>query len=149
NTNNIVISVIYPSIRKNLEGIDTMYFDCISKITMKLIENGFQVTLMAFCKLEGDAQAIQEIFKRIPETYSTSLDCFYYETNIHEALKQISQAHALIATRFHAMILGWLFKKPTYPIVYSDKMLTVMMENDYEGPYTKIENMDELDLTAI
>lgn len=147
--NTVVISVIYPSIRKHLVGYDDIYFQAMKDITIKCIEQGYTVKLMAFCKLEKDDIAIEEIMKLIPETYHSKLLTYRYHSNIVEALNQIKQAKAVIATRFHAMILGWVFHKPVFPIVYSNKMKTVMDDLAFKGLYSHVKHLDKLNIDNV
>lgn len=143
-TDNIVISVIYPAIRADLKHMNHTYFTFIAQVTQKLIHEGYNITLMSFCKTENDPTAIKEIFTYIPKQFYVNITQYHYYTNIDEALKQIATAKAVIATRFHAMILGWLFQKPTYPIVYSQKMQYVIEEYQFKGKYAHIKELENV-----
>jgi len=140
----VVISVIKPSFRPYLMNRDHEYYEKIKEISINYIKDGFDVVLMSFCKAEGDEEAIKEIANMIPERYEESIKVHKYYGDINSALKEISSASAVIATRFHAMILGWLYEKPTFPIAYNDKMFNVMEDVGYEGKYIGFDNLDRL-----
>ncbi|MEI3326743.1 MAG: polysaccharide pyruvyl transferase family protein [Thomasclavelia sp.] len=53
---------------------------------------------------------------------------YYTDTDLEGILNCIGSAEIVIATRFHAMILGWCMGKKTLPIVYSSKMTHVLEE---------------------
>src|SRR5699024_11469484 len=109
-SNSLVISVIKPSYRECLNGYDESYYKKIKDITIYYINKGYTVTLMAFCVKEGDKEAIDEILKLIPNNLLKHVNSFLYQYNITEALNIIASSTLIVATRFHAMILGWVYK---------------------------------------
>ncbi len=135
----IVISVIYPSIRKELQDINDAYFNTLASLAVACMNEGYNIVWMAFCKREKDDQAIEQIYKLIHPQYYSHMMSFDYETDIATALQLIAQANAVIATRFHAMILSLLYEKPTFAIIYSNKMLTVIEDNALTIPHCHIK----------
>ena len=72
-----------------------------------------------------------------------SLDCIRVV-----AIKQ--KAHkAVIATRFHAMILGFLFGKPVYPIIYDEKQSYVLQDLNFFGNSTPLEKIVDIDAKEV
>lgn len=140
---NVVISVIKPS-RKQLPNFDEIYFKKIREIIIYLCNKDYNITLMSFCKKEGDELAISEILNLLPKEYLTKVDSYYYNYNFKEALSIINKSCFVIATRFHSMILGWINKKPVYPIVYSKKMENVINDINFKGLYTVFSNLIHL-----
>ncbi|WP_339316212.1 polysaccharide pyruvyl transferase family protein [Oceanobacillus sp. FSL W7-1304] len=145
NDKNIVISVIKPSYRPYLSEYDDLYYKKIKDTSIEFIKKGYKITLMSFCKHEGDEEAIGEILKTIPQKYSHYIEPYNYRGNIEQSLDVISSSSLVIGTRFHAMILGWLFNKPVVPIVYSEKMTNVMKDVGFSGLYTDFNSIDQLD----
>lgn len=145
NKNNVVISVIKPSIRKHLVNYDQIYYKKIKDIIIHLNKKGYTTTLMSFCEKEGDEEAIEKITKLLPEKYAGKVKKHFYRYDIDSALKIIATSSFVVATRFHSMILGWLFKKPVFPIVYSGKMTNVMNDVGFNGLYVELKNIDQLD----
>lgn len=148
-TNTAVISVIKPSIRKQFINQDEIYYKKISEITICLIKKGYKITLMSFCGNEGDEEAVEEILKLLPNEYANNVEKYSYEFNIQEALQKISICDFVVATRFHSMILGWLYDKPVFPIVYSKKMTNVMEDVRFQGSYINLKNIGELNPTDV
>jgi len=142
--NNIVISVIKPS-KKNLTNIDEIYYEKIRDISVYFIDRGYTVTLMSFCEYEGDTEAVSEIIELMPDRLSDKILKHYYMLNIDDTLKVIEQASFIIATRFHAMVLGWVYNKPVFPIVYSSKMTNVMKDVGFNGLYSDLDNINNLE----
>ena len=129
----VVISVIKPSIRKSLESYDAVYYEKISDITVDLIEKGYNITLMSFCEFEGDQEAIESIMKLVPTKHSQMITKHFYKHNLEDTLNIIARSSFVIATRLHAMILGWVYNKPVFPIVYNDKMTYIMSDIGFKG----------------
>lgn len=144
NNGTIVISVIYPSIRKSLASEDEAYFDAIKNIAIDCIENGHSILFMSFCQKENDDKAMTKILTLIPSNYKKYIRSYFYHLNIAEALSEIANAKAVIATRFHAMVLGWVYEKPVFPIVYSDKMKTVMDDSGFHGAYCYLSKLGKI-----
>lgn len=142
---NIIISVVKPSYRENLLNYDNSYYNKIRDISLYFIDKGYDVTLISFCKHEGDEEAIKNIIERIPPQYVNHINKYNYRGNIQEALDYISQSSLVIATRFHAMILGWIYNKHVVPLVYSEKMTNVMKDVGFRGVFAHIENIEQLD----
>src|SRR5699024_9242500 len=143
-TNSIIISVIKPSFREELKNYDKIYYEKIKEIAIGFIRKGYEITLISFCEYEGDKDAIDTIIASIPAEYKENIKTHLYKYNIEETLKVISTSRFIVATRFHSMVLGWLFKKAVYPIAYSDKMINVMKDINFTGPYTEFENLNRL-----
>lgn len=147
--NEVIVSVIKPSFRKDLERYDEIYYEKIKDISIYFIERGINVKLMSFCKYEGDEEAISKIIDMIPSKYITNISKYFYRGNVDEALKMIEESKYIIATRFHSMILGWVFDKPVLPIVYSKKMINVIEDIKFKGEYIELKNIEGLDVEKI
>lgn len=142
--NKVVISIIKPSFRPYLKKYDFNYYQKIKEIAINYVKEGYEVVLMSFCKAEGDEMAINEVLDIIPEEYIHKIKTHKYYGDIDKALKEIASSSAIIATRFHAMILGWVFKKPTLPIAYNEKMTNVMKDVNYTGKFFDFDNLNDL-----
>lgn len=141
----VAISIIKPSIRKHLANKDAIYYQKVKEIIIQCIENGHTVILMSFCELEQDHEALEIITNSVPTNYLHKLRKHYYKGNIQNTLDIIARSRFVIATRFHAMILGWLYGKPVFPIIYSEKMEHVINDIGFKGSYTDFDQLDELD----
>lgn len=145
NKKNVIISVIKPSVRKDLQGYDEVYYSKIRDIATYFMEKEYTVTLMSFCELEGDKEAIEVIANLIPNKFSAHLIKHYYNGNLQESISTIKESSFVVATRFHSMILGWLFNKAVFPIVYSDKMENVMSDINFLGYSTRLQDIDNVE----
>ncbi|WP_379128357.1 polysaccharide pyruvyl transferase family protein [Paenibacillus sp. sgz500958] len=139
----IVLSVIRPS-AKNLEGYDLLYYEKMKDISAYFIRQGYAVHLVSFCEHEGDQEAIMHILNLLPEELVPQIRSHYYKTNIEEILSLIAGSSFVVASRFHAMILGWVMNKPVFPIAYSSKMIHVMEDANFTGNYTDFNQLEDL-----
>jgi len=142
--NYIVISVIKPS-EKNIPNFDEIYYQKLRDIAIYFIERELNVTFMSFCESEGDKEAIENVIKIIPEKYSNKIKKHLYKLNMEETLGVIAKSKFVIATRFHAMIVGWVYNKPVFPIAYSKKMTNVINDVGFEGSYIELANLHNLE----
>lgn len=101
--------------------------------------NGYKVTLMSFCKIQGDEEAIKRILNK------TEIKCnvYFYNGNRNEALKILADSSIVIGTRFHANILGILMNKHIIPISYSLKTDHVLKDLGYQGQIIDIKNINK------
>lgn len=141
---NILISVIKPSNRKDLVEYDEIYYEKMKDIAIYFIEKGYKVTFMSFCESEGDKEAIETVMNLIPHTYLPEISEYLYRGDVDEALSVIAKSSFVIATRFHSMILGWLYNKPVFPIAYSNKMINVMEDVEFNGAYSELKEIHSL-----
>ncbi|MNC17659.1 colanic acid biosynthesis protein [compost metagenome] len=139
----IAISVIKPS-SKALNGFDNLYYEKMKDVAIHFIQQGYAVHFMSFCQHEGDQEAITHILGLIPAEYQGQTHVHLYKTDIDDILAALSGASFIVASRFHAMILGWVFGKPVFPIAYSKKMINVMEDAYFDGKYTDFAHLAEL-----
>lgn len=138
-----LISIINPQNRFNAD-ISDRYFSLMNKIINKLLDDGEKVVLMSFCDAEGDREAANKIKKNIDRENIS----IYSHHNIEQSLKVISHTKQVIATRYHSMILAWLFNKPTFVMSYSDKINQVIKDVFPSQPMVNIKQSIDTPLKA-
>ena len=123
--NKIVISVINPKKKVGIQYYND-YLDFILSQINYYIKHGFRVTLMSFCKEEGDEDMIDTIISKIGNLHlREKIDTYFYNGNINQALNILGTSKIIVGSRFHANILGLIMKKTIVPIAYSDKTINV------------------------
>jgi len=138
----VFVSVIKPSIRKDLIDIDTKYYNGITKLVEKYKLQGYEISLVSFCQAEGDEQAIDEIYSLLRDKKNVNKK-YYRGFNREEIINELSSSEIIVATRFHAMILGWVFNKKVLPLIYSNKTLNVIKDVKFSGEYIDIRKDDD------
>ena len=145
-----IISVV--NIKKDVhvsgDKVQNKYIEKMRQITENLCNKNNKVVFVSFCSEQGDEQVIQEILKGINDKSKVSVNT-YSELGMNKILELIAGCKGIVATRFHAMILGFLFGKNTLPIVYNEKMKNVIEDLDYTGRWFDINDMSRLQCSEI
>lgn len=120
----VVISVI--DVKKRFGRIISHHYQLfLIRLIRYYISMNQPVVLMSFCDSEGDLEFAQHVKKQIG---GSSLVKIVSHNNVARSLKIISNAHQMVATRYHAMILAWLYQKPTLVLSYSHKIDHVIQD---------------------
>ncbi|XJS10986.1 polysaccharide pyruvyl transferase family protein [Aerococcaceae bacterium WGS1372] len=141
----VVISVIRLDGRPGLKHLQEIYEAKIQKLALELVRQNYEVVLMSFCQSEGDEEVVQRLASQLNHQVGT----FAYKDNIEAALEIIAKAQGIVASRFHALILGWVFNCHVYPLNYSPKMTRVIEDMKFEGDYTEIQDIASLDVQLV
>ncbi|WP_043931070.1 polysaccharide pyruvyl transferase family protein [Bacillus sp. EB01] len=143
------ISLIDLSERDGLKEYKKDYLDTIKKMVDYLVSQGKKVTLFSFCKKEGDETALNEVLRLLDSDARKSVNSYLYNGDLNEAIELLSDMETIVATRFHAMILGIRLKKNVFPIIYSDKMLTVLDDMGFQGEIIKLNELKKFDIEKL
>lgn len=142
----VVISVMDIS-RKAEPIVAERYFQLMRQLIGQSLEEGYRVTLMSFCRDEGDEVGIRKV---LAETdYQEKVNIYHYDGDLDQALRVLAEAEVVIGTRFHATILGLILKKKVLPIIYSDKTRDILSDMDYKAEMIDFRKETDLDLSKI
>lgn len=121
------------------------YHQLISTIIRHYNNDNYIVKIASFCERDGDGRYAEKLKEEYP-----FIQIIRYSGNIKSFINEISSAEIIYATRFHAMILGFLFKKITIPIIYSNKTLSVMNDLGYNNSfYSLLDGSAKKEFTEI
>lgn len=124
------ISVMSIDKRPELRHVADKYYNEIAQTLDECARRQIPVKLFSFCEAEGDAEAIREIMAR---SKTKRAEVCEYDGDMDAILEQLNECEYIVATRFHAMVIGWCLSKKVFPVVYSNKQLNVMQDIGYRG----------------
>jgi len=140
----------------NGDSRNKYYRNLYRKYREKLIEivkyycmKGKKVLLISFCGSEGDELGCKRIQSGLTEKERKQVAAFFYKGNITKAVSCLEKAEMIIATRFHAMILGWLMGKVVFPISYECKTENVIKDLGFKGKYAVLEEIESLKMEDV
>lgn len=137
------ISVIDLEARGHLATYNESYIIQISNWINHFVEDGYKVTLLSFCKNEGDEKQIQKIIATLdsPE----KVDKLLYNGDVKEYLNAFSSFEKVIATRFHSIVLSILYKKQFFALNYSKKSENLINDHQLDIGMASIEQITSID----
>lgn len=79
-------------------------------------------TFVSFCSEEGDVHAAHDLIECLPVDVREYCALHSYQGDLRAMLDCIAGARYVLGTRFHSMVLGLVFGKPTITLSYSKKI---------------------------
>lgn len=122
----VVVSLIDLDGRGGLSQHRDAYEAAMAELVDDLVAGGHQVTLMSFCAIEGDEAAVERVGALVAPSTRRSVTRHLYRGDIPAALAVLRKAEAVVATRFHAMVLGLAFGCRMSCVEYSDKVASAL-----------------------
>lgn len=121
------------------------YVNKMSQLAEDIEKAGDKVLFLSFCDGQGDMEIIRQIAKNLTNYEVLS----YSHLKMTKTLKLLAECKGVVATRFHAMIFGFLFEKPVFPVCYNQKMENVLHDLEYGGKIQRITDIDSLQYTQV
>lgn len=140
----VMISVVADT---NVPMCKEQYITLLCRIIDEIRTNNLNPVLVSFCKKEGDEQLIKEILNQ--------MDCpcdylLYDGSNSAEIMNRFANSFAVVAGRFHSMIIAMIYKKKCFPLIYSHKMRHVLDDIGFHGYcFDLTEDKTNIDSTDI
>lgn len=120
------------------------YENKIVELIKRFSSDGYAVSLLSFCAFAGDNAAADRILAALPEEVSSKVKNVVYSNNLNEITNEIETSEYVVATRFHAMILGYISGKKVLPICYSEKMSNVISDLSLSDSIITLDNLSSL-----
>lgn len=135
----VVMSVI--DCREELEVFRERYHLKMAEMAEEFVHRGYEVCFMSFCQVQGDERAVN----RIRELCKVNTEMYFYRGNRREALQILSDCEIVVGTRFHANVLGFLFHKIVFPIIYSEKTSHMLNDLGFQGKRISLDEIDKFE----
>lgn len=133
----LFVSVINPFVSDQSfdNGLCEGYMKTVTEVVQKWLQAGKSVCLSSFCELQQDLVAIERIINAVPEDLRKNIvvENYVHNQGYENVLKAIAQSEYVLATRFHAMLLGLVAKRAVLPITYSQKLTHALEDIGFDG----------------
>lgn len=125
----VVVSVIDLTGREGLDAYRDGYEEAMAHLVEDLVASGAgPVTLVSFCPSEGDEEAVGRVVGRLPEPAAASVSTHCYRGDLAAVLAVLRGAGTVVATRFHAMVLGLANGSAVCCVEYSEKVSNALAD---------------------
>ena len=114
------------------EQVREGYYRAIAELCDLCVSQGIPVRLLGFCAVEGDGEAMKAIIDRA--THPEGIKSMLYAGVPERMLYELNKCETIVATRFHAMILGWVLGKNVLPVIYNEKQTHILEDVGFQGP---------------
>lgn len=148
NSKKVIISVIDAGKKVGLEYKEK-YEEKIIEIINFFEREKYKISLMSFCKREGDEEAINSILSKIDSNLKEKIEIYNYHDNINEALNYLADSRVIVGSRFHANILGLVLEKKIIPIAYSDKTVNTFNDLEFSGKIIDIRHLEDFNFNQL
>ena len=122
------ISLVHHLEREQLKLNYNTYLESVLKFAGKYIKNDYTIRLLSFCTYEKDDIVITDFLEKMTEEEKSSVKIEHYNGNIDEFLDLFSSFDTVVATRFHAIVLGMKYSCKLFPICYSNKAINMLSD---------------------
>jgi len=134
---------------KKFDSITTSEYEgSVRTLTVQLLKKGYRVIYMSFCEYEGDEIANKRIRAELPVEMYSMVEEFKYRGNLDDALSLLAASEIIVASRFHATILGMVFGKKVLPLAYSNKTTDILADMGFPGTVVDIRKINQFDPIA-
>ncbi len=130
---------------KRLKNEMSYYNDKIVEMCSEFARRGYKISLLSFCGAQGDLNIAKNIESKCLLNGVTDLDIVHYSGEVEPILDELVNSEIVIATRFHAMVLGFLFGKTVFPIIYDEKQKYVLQDLNFFGDSCLMEDIRNID----
>lgn len=119
------------------------YLGKITEFVLWLLDNGYRVSLL-LCDA-ADQQAIDDI-RSVIEAERPALQEQHFITesalSVQDVIRQVSSADIIVASRFHHLVFGLKYSKPTVSIGYDGKHDELMASMGMGAFCQRIESLE-------
>ena len=148
NRKRAIISVVSCDFKVG-KSFTRQYEEKMIELIKFLMNKGYEICLMSFCKKQDDEKAIESILNKYDEYTRKKIATYYYNGNAKEALNVIGDSSLVIGSRFHANVIGMALGKAVIPVYYSDKTKNVIEDMEVEMKTVDIRNIQDFDINSL
>jgi polysaccharide pyruvyl transferase WcaK-like protein len=117
------------------------YENMILREISRHVRAGRSVTIISFCRFQGDLAAAQRVRSRLDPDTRSAVTVHSYEGDLRGALALFKAADWILGTRLHASVVGLSLGKRVLAASYSRKTDEVLRSVGYDGPLLTLDGM--------
>ena len=147
--NYIIFSVIDCKMKERnvkLKNNANLYEKKMVSLINYFTKSNFNIVLLNSNVIQ-DNPASKRIYDKCNDKNKVSI--YDYDGNINGIFKLFNNAKAVIATRLHTIILGWLYDIPVVPFIYDIKVKNILDSYNFDGLIENIDNLRDMDVSLI
>ena len=145
--NTIGISTINFKFRKDLEKYKVKYNEVLTKTIDYFTEMNYKVKLFSFCEYEGDSETNATILRNVKN--KEQVESIVYNGDLKGFLRKYSQVEYMICSRFHSMVLSYIFEQKMCVLSYSSKTTNVINDLNLVNKFFEIDKIDDIDFIKL
>ena len=107
---------------------------------------GQKIAVVAFCVCEGDDRAAMRVKDRCADL---DVEIITYNGDIDEVTRLFNRASMVIASRFHSMIMGFVYNRPVFPIAYNCKTKHYLDDLNYDQTYADLKTLEKTEVDDV
>ena len=124
----------------NLGKYKPAYEDFIFK-TAQFYKN--RNILFFFIAFQTDEKKyVESLKKRISGNELNEIKTLVYAGNLDDFLLKYGRFGTIFSTRFHSMVLSFMYGQRNCPIIYNMKLLNFIQDINYNGPFVELDKFD-------
>lgn len=113
------------------------YYQLLKDLAEKRHAAGYKIVLASFCQIQKDEAACLKLAGMLDFDVSFA----FYTGERKDMLETLQESEVIIATRFHAAVLGLAAGRKVMSIAYSDKTAHVLDDLGFAGQYLPLEKL--------
>lgn len=127
-----------------LRRMEPAYEQKLFELACRLQERGLETCFAAFCADQRDDEVARRLEARCREAGFANASVLCYDGDLDALLDAFAACRCVVASRFHAMVIGWRLGKPVMPLCYDDKMRHALQDVPFFAGYDilHIERVD-------
>lgn len=141
--NLIGLAVIDPDHVPSISAKREIYKEVLVNTIKEYIGKGSRCRIFAFCRIEGDERIALELKDLLTESEKKQVEVVVYDGCVNSFVTALGECGLLIASRFHANILGLLADVKLLPLVYSEKTANMLRDSLFQGEIINIAEIDQ------